>query len=157
MRQFVRELTWGLATLLLGLAAVRRWQDVVAIPFVAVSVSVVPTLAREYPHPDSLTAAAERIAHSDVFLLGRAPVIGEIVAPVETGRPATSAQLVLKAIVGGPPWQAVLDGVPGEPPGTVVEAGSDIGGFRVFAISRDSVVIGRRDSTWTLTLSRVSR
>jgi hypothetical protein len=69
---------------------------------------------------------------------------------------ATLPPLSLRAIVGGPPWQAVLAGVPGEPE-TMVAIGSDVRGLRVQSITRDEVVLRGGDSTWTLTMRPIPR
>src|SRR5262245_8094002 len=81
---------------------------------------------------DSALAGAEDLTVSnDPFRLANAPssvrfdpaaeAIG--VASAST-MPQPRPVLVLKAIVGGPPWQAVIDGIPGQPPGTFAQQGS---------------------------------
>ncbi len=60
-------------------------------------------------------------------------------------------QLLLKAIVGGPPWQAMVDGMPGSP-SIVVRAGQVVGALTVKAVGRDTVVVQGMDTTWKLTL-----
>ena len=64
--------------------------------------------------------------------------------------PAIRPALVLKAIIGGPPWQAVIDGIPGQPSGTVASAGARFDKLVVRSVSRDSVVVQGPDTTWTL-------
>jgi hypothetical protein len=58
--------------------------------------------------------------------------------------------LVLKAIVGGPPWQAVIDGIPGQPPGTLAVQGSKFDRILVKTITRDSVIVQGTDTVWVL-------
>ncbi|MGH7679626.1 MAG: hypothetical protein ACRENU_14240 [Gemmatimonadaceae bacterium] len=68
--------------------------------------------------------------------------------------PVVHPTLTLKGIVGGPPWQAVVDGLPGQPVGTVVSAGNVFDKLVVRSVSRDSVVIQSPDTTWRLTLTK---
>lgn len=54
----------------------------------------------------------------------------------------TPPRPLLKGVVGGPPWQAVLSGV--APPGAeqrLVRVGDTIGAFTLVAIGPDSVVV----------------
>lgn len=72
------------------------------------------------------------------------------VPPAPAPRPA----LVLKGIVGGPPWQAIIDGIPGQPSSTIAAAGAVFDKLVVRAVARDSVVVRGPDTTWVLTLDR---
>lgn len=64
--------------------------------------------------------------------------------------PAMRPALALKAIVGGPPWQAIVDGIPGQPAGTVVVNGMAFGKLTVRSVTRDSVLIQGPDTMWVL-------
>jgi hypothetical protein len=100
---------------------------------------------------------------NDVFRLANAPADARYDPREETatsrspggsGAPAVARSrptLVLKAIVGGPPWQAAVDGIPGQPPGTVVRAGMRFEHLVIRLVSRDSVVVQLPDTTWALT------
>ena len=108
---------------------------------------------------DSLDIAAEAIVANDPFRLANAPatvrfVAGQSQTIATPALPAPRPNLVLRAIVGGPPWQAVLDGLPGQPTGTVVTGGGSFDGIRIRAITRDTVVVESQDTTWKLTLKR---
>jgi hypothetical protein len=104
---------------------------------------------------DSLAAAEEAIVANDPFRLSNSPpavrydpaadgaVIGGLLSQP---RPL----LVLKAIVGGPPWQAVIDGIPGQPPGTLAQTGSKFDRLVVRAVTRDSVIVQGADTSWVL-------
>jgi hypothetical protein len=48
----------------------------------------------------------------------------------------------------------VLDGLPGQPTGTIVTGGGSFEGIRIRAITRDTVVVESQDTTWKLTLKR---
>ena len=62
--------------------------------------------------------------------------------------------LILVGVLGGPPWDALLDGIPGKDGSTMVHAGETIGGLRVRSITRDSVIVQGADTTWRLALKR---
>ena len=87
---------------------------------------------------------------ADVRFARRVPVVAVQAAPPPRVRP----RLVLKGIVGGPPWRAILDGLPGSPPGTIVATGGVFETLTIAAITRDTVVVQGADTTWRLTLSR---
>jgi hypothetical protein len=64
--------------------------------------------------------------------------------------------LVLKAIVGGPPWQALIDGIPGQPIGAIAEQGKRFNGFLVKLVTADSVVVQGPDTSWVLSFRKRS-
>jgi hypothetical protein len=68
--------------------------------------------------------------------------------------PPLRPTMTLKAIVGGPPWQAIVDGIPGQPQGTLVRAGNTFDRLTARAVTRDSVVIQGPDTTWVLSFRR---
>lgn len=146
---------------LLCLVTWRRWRAALPppnetqmrIPSVRHSAIAIPS--------ESLDVYLETIAANDPFRLSSRPAAvrfdarGDLTVP---GAPAavvaSRPQLVVKGIVGGPPWQAIVDGLPGQPPGTIVAAGATFERLVVRAVSRDSVIVQGPDTTWTLTLNR---
>jgi hypothetical protein len=110
---------------------------------------------------DSLGEAAANAAANDPFRLVNRPSTvrydahteGTVAGQMPTFVPPRP-QLVLKAIVGGPPWQAIVDGIPGQPPGTIIRSGIAFDKLTVRSVGRDTVVIQAPDTTWKLTLSR---
>jgi hypothetical protein len=114
---------------------------------------------------DSLAAAADLVAERDPFRLTHRPASADFRVEVTSGQPAylmpptaPRPPLVLKGIVGGPPWQAYLDGVPGREGGVLVARGDTLstpaGPLRIRAIGRDTVVVQAADTTWRLTVKR---
>lgn len=110
-----------------------------------------------------LDSAADAIASNDAFRLANEPaaVRYDPSDGTRAGRTASAPPLAplrptmtLKAIVGGPPWQAVVDGIPGRPPGTIVRAGNAFDRLVARRVTRDSVVIQGPDTTWVLTFQR---
>jgi len=153
-----RRVDFILTTLLIALVttACLRWRAVSPdeddTPFVAVAGprSTAP------PDADSMLVAMEQTVARNPFRLSRVPALvpyslrTNSLAPVGSTLPV----LVLRGIVGGPPWQAIIDGIPEQPSGTVVRSGSVFGVLEIQTVSRDTVVVRAADSTWRLTLSR---
>ena len=111
---------------------------------------------------DSLGEAAANAVANDPFRLANRPssvrydvkLEGGVGAPAQFVPPPVRPAFALKAIVGGPPWSAVVDGIPGQPPGTIVRTGIVFDKLTVRSVGRDTVVIAAPDTTWKLTLSR---
>ncbi len=112
--------------------------------------------------PRRLAEAASRVAAGDVFRLDRAPPpLGfQPAAPVDEGMPPPPPEpppyrppLAVTGIVG-PPWRAVLVGVPGRDGGVLVRAGDTLADLRVRSVSRGLVVVQGADTTWRLTVNR---
>jgi hypothetical protein len=102
-------------------------------------------------------AAAETTIANDPFRLSNSPpdinaASGgpKVVAPPRAARPL----LVLKAITGGPPWQAIVAGIPGQSGDAIVASGAALGALTVQTITRDTVIIRSSDTTWILSLKR---
>jgi hypothetical protein len=143
----------------LVVAGSRRWNA--ALPTMPVSTYAIPLLHESVAvgFDDSLAVAEEWIVSNDPFRVANAPTTvrydpGTDGVQSKTGAPVTPQArptFVLKAIVGGPPWQAIVDGIPGQPAGTVVRVGNVFDKLSIRAITRDSVVIKGPDTTWSLT------
>jgi hypothetical protein len=138
-------------------AAVARlqWDRVDAIGKPAsVNVSALRRVPSRAPI-DSLASAADAIVTNDPFRLSNSPPSVRF-DPESDGAPAAGLvsqprpNLILRAIVGGPPWQAVIDGLPGQPPGTLARAGSKFDRLVVRTVTRDSVIVQGADTAWTL-------
>lgn len=117
---------------------------------------------------DSLDAAVRRLAESDPFMMNGGAQAARLAtvsaAPASTmaalpggmvGIPLT-AGAALKA-VAGPPWTAVVAGLPGQSGQSVLMIGDTAGGYRVTAIHSDTVILRSRDSTLRLALPRETR
>jgi len=152
------------AAALIGLtgAGVMRWRA--AVPAVRhQNTSMGSTAAMP---PDSLEAtlaeAEDITTTNDPFRLANAPASVRFNPANENGGAASAAavappvrpNMTLKAIVGGPPWQAIVDGIPGQPQGTVVRTGNAFDRLVARAVTRDSVVIQGPDTTWVLSFRR---
>ena len=102
--------------------------------------------------------AAVSLVATDPFRAARQPspiayqpeLEGAPPPPPRAARPALS----VCGIMGGPPWSAVLEGVPGRDGGAVIHAGDTLGGLSVRAVKHDTVVITGADTTWRLAVRR---
>lgn len=106
-----------------------------------------------------LSEAASAIPAADPFRLERRPAAvaygtepspPNAMTPSLPGRPMLS----VSGIIGGPSWEAILDGIPGREGGVLVRAGQVIGELRIRTIRPDTVIVEGSDTTWILTLRR---
>lgn len=153
---------WCLAVTL-AVAAVVWWR--VSIPQGGVAAAIELSTPREPSDPDTATlaSAAGAVVANDVFRLDRKPssvAFQRVVAGIEpVPLPPVAAapprpMLVLSGIVGGPPWEALLDGVPGREGSVLVRAGDVLGSLTIRSIGRDTLIVRGTDTTWVLTLKR---
>lgn len=105
---------------------------------------------------DSLSALANRIAGADPFRLTRRPSPIAFGAAPENATPlppkAPKPPLALSGTIGGPPWIAVMDGVPGHEQSIAVRAGDTLAGLSVRSVTHDRIVVVGFDTTWRLTV-----
>lgn len=143
---------WAIAAVL-SAAGVIAWRRA--------STPTSPEIARAAAAPGAVPAplggAADRAAaatvEADPFRASRRPSAVAFVpqgeaapAPPRPPRPS----LAMTGSVGGPPWSAILEGVPGREGSVMVSAGDTIGGLRIRSVRRDSVVVQGADTTWRL-------
>lgn len=157
-----RLVDWGLwltAAACVGVGALEWWNV-----HAGSSIDAPPALATTAPaarlSPDSLAAAAERVAKTDPFRMERTPARVAYTpklenAPAVPPIPAPPRPpLAVAGIIGGPPWAALLDGVPGRSGSVVVHAGDTLGGLRVRVVRAALVIVSGADTTWRLTLKQ---
>jgi hypothetical protein len=107
---------------------------------------------------DSLESAVGDIADRNLFRPERTSAQEREVSP-PTGVAMTlgavpKPRLILRGVLGGPPWDAIIEGIPGRDGSVVVRAGESVGGITVRSVGRDTVRVRGLDTTWTLTLAR---
>jgi len=125
------------------------------------------------PHPPTVAAArtlvmfddesldsavAQTVAH-DVFRVERKPATvayslapGGFIAPAMPAAPVV--RISLQGTIGGPPWSAIISGIPGHDGTVVMSTGDTLGGVAIRHVGRDNVTVRVKDSTWTVTLGR---
>jgi hypothetical protein len=111
---------------------------------------------------DSL--AGERALDLDPFRIARHPSPVEYLSDADgMPPPAPPAPkppkplLAISGIVGGPPWAALIEGVPGREGTIVVRQGDTLGGLTVRRVGRDTVTVLGMDTTWKLAVRRTWR
>jgi len=62
--------------------------------------------------------------------------------------------LALAGLLGGPPWNALIEGVPGRESGLLIQLGDSANGVRFVALRGDTVLLAGFDTTWSLTARR---
>lgn len=155
----VERLLWG-ASLILAGAALLGWREIRERPIAAPPVIWPIAHSAAHPTPHALDSAAKAVTASDPFRLERRPSAvaygtepeGASAAP-EPPKPPKPA-LALAGIVGGPPWVALLDGVPGKNGSVLVHTGDTLAGLRIRSLGPSSITITGLDTTWKLTLKR---
>ena len=125
----------------------------VALSAPSVSVDMVPPDEAEFAH------AAELITASDPFRVQRRPaavrfLVDTVATPAQSPS-ITPTTLALAGIIGGPPWEALVEGLPNRDGATLVKRGDVFGSIKIVRVTRDSVVIVMPDSLRTLGLKRV--
>jgi hypothetical protein len=155
-RQMERVL-WGCAALaggvgLLGLRALepRIGEAAPALP--------VLTAVTGRPSADALDSAVGEIADRNLFRPERTRAEEQVAAtapgPTAMAVPSNKPHLVLKGVLGGPPWDAVVEGIPGREGAVVIRVGESVAGVSVRAIRRDTAYVRGFDTTWALPLTR---
>lgn len=164
MREFRVELVLAFACVALSAIAAMRWQraldDVMTTDFHATTIARVRDVTRI--DADSVDDAANVVVANDPFRLSNTPA-SVAYSPSLDGGPSALAQpvaarvrptLVLKGIIGGPPWQAIVDGIPGQPAGAIIRQGMSFDKLTIRTITRDTVFVLAPDTSWKLTLAR---
>jgi hypothetical protein len=149
-------LAWTVAALS-SMAGAAGWRATLRETTVARTSAV--GVASGIPQTDgqALASHAAKTVSGDPFRIERKPANVAFGVPPAASAPAPSAaqrpRLVVSGIIG-PPWRAVLEGIPGREGSTVVIEGQAFGELRVRSIRRDTVVVAGRDTTWKLTVRR---
>jgi hypothetical protein len=152
---------WGLAGLMLT-ASAAAWST--AVP-THPSESSLPkgrwrasTAAPTFIDSVELAAAADSVRDRDPFRWERQPASvrfnpWEPAAPRIAAVPTAPSKPVLSlvGIVGGPPWTALLEGVPERAAGVLLRLGEQTGGIRLEEVRGDTARFSGFDTTWVLT------
>jgi hypothetical protein len=159
-RRRLEALLWALAPAL-ALGAWLRARRPIDVPAVrSAAESPAPAAPNLVPRA-ALAAAGDAVRQGNPFRLDRAPAPVGFAAdpmaipeePAVAPPPPERPPLAVSGIVG-PPWAAVLEGVPGRDAGLLVRGGDAVGELRVRSVTRDLVVVQGPDTTWRLTVRR---
>jgi hypothetical protein len=170
------RLLWA-AALLLAAAGWVRWRRALPTSPPPAPAALAPPPAVRPRDPARLAAAGGAVARGNPFRLDRVPApvraagplglgsavgpgYGPYVPPAGYGAPPAytpppfAGAAVRVTGISGPPWEAVLEGVPGRPGAVVAREGDQFGDLRVRSISSDRVVVQGRDSIQRLQIQR---
>jgi hypothetical protein len=161
-RQLERGL-WIITVLVLGLigreVVLAYRNNVVAMPVSGHTTGsgAIPKMA-EFDS-DSLDSATSQTITHDPFRVDRKPaMVAFSIVPSGIGAPPVPAapivRIVLHGTIGGPPWRAIISGIPGRDGTIVVSAGDTLGTVTIRRVNKDGVTVSVRDSTWTINLAR---
>jgi hypothetical protein len=143
---------WGLACMFFAAAGVRT-ANFQAAPFVKPSL---PTARGVLPGVLSLRAEAGFVIGNNPFRLDRSAPTAESMGltageGIEVHAAPAGPALTLAGIIG-PPWRALLEGLPGVQGQILVAAGDRIGELSIRSVGHTQVVVAERDTTWILTM-----
>jgi hypothetical protein len=117
---------------------------------------IIPPARGASPRPAPGAERPQSVADHDPFRLERHPSPLAYKPELEGAPPAPPPPkaprppLVLAGILGGPPWEALIEGLPDKTGSVVVHAGDVFGDLKVRSVTRDSVIIRGADTTWRL-------
>lgn len=149
---------WSLAALA-GVLAVAGWRS----GLTAQGPAAVTAITSRVPPPepfdtDALQVATDSIAAGDPFRFEHRPSSVPYTVQAEGAPPPSplppKPKISVVGIIGGPPWEAVVEGIPGREGSVVVRQGETVGPLQFTSIKRDTVVVQGADTTWHLTLRR---
>ncbi len=126
-----------------------------ATPTVLSVIAAAPTR----PARDTLESAVDEIADRNLFRPERTsaeqhPSTQPTMPMAMPQPPSSKPRLVLRGVLGGPPWDAIIEGIPGHDGSVVLRAGQSLGGITVRAVRRDTAYARGLDTTWALPLAR---
>ena len=153
----LRWAAWAIAALIV-LASMRAWATVVP----SVRTPAPPMLPSPGSPPaidtTALDAAAAALRDRNPFRVARRPADVRF-SPWEprtqhsepTAPTPRRPTLALVGILGGPPWIALVEGIPGQESGVLLSVGQEANGIVLREIQGDTAVLVGLDSTWVLT------
>jgi hypothetical protein len=158
----IEIIAWAVAVMSV-VSAVWAWVN--SIPVAHVETGFIPPAPEASRHIDvkTILSASAVLRDRDPFRVERAPTSVRFgAAPVTPSEPAVETRperpkLVLAGIVGGPPWMALVEGVPGREGGVILVQGETMNGIRLDRLWSDSAALSDSDTTWVLSPKRVWR
>jgi hypothetical protein len=148
-------LLWTLA-IATGFAAVSAWKSAAAPAPVPTSWGTTSGSPAPTGTTPNLTVAVARLQERNPFRFDRRPAAvrydpWQPPTAIATAQVASRTIPVITGILGGPPWLAVVEGLPGQESAVVLGIGERSSGHTVRAIRGDTVVIATEDTVFRLT------
>jgi hypothetical protein len=146
---------WVVTMLALIATTFVRWRRPDA-PHVATLTIPAVLVTRDISNEPLLDSMASEIVSHDPFRLAHMPAHARYAVTTQSATGISPAAresppaMTLKAIAGGPPWQALIDGVPGQAGAVLVRSGTVLDRLSIGSITRSGVVVRGSDTTWVL-------
>lgn len=160
MKRHTLEIGFAALALALGVSAARQ---AAGDQLLDAPVPVPPAAAQSSARASSavLERARDNLVRRNPFRINRAPgaragqptALASMSAPV-TRIPMPRPSLTVRAIVGGPPWSALVDGLPNARGATVVREGDRFDWITIGAITRDTLTAAAGDTAWKFGVPR---
>lgn len=154
-------MTIALRGILLSWAVIVGIGGVVLVALAAPRVPGATWTISEVPDADTtirgdLGEVVLRVVAADLFRLERKPATLPFGVPEPVSAPAGAPARVAPIVSGmiGPPWKALVEGMPGRTGGVLVAAGDTVGSYRILRVSSSYVEIQAPDTLWRLTVRR---
>lgn len=161
------QLLWAFA-LGIALAGWVRWRHALPVSAHAGRPSLAAPPTPRAAAPARLGSASEAVARGNPFRLDRAPAPqGQLGMMMSTGDPPSyspgggsyappgfGGPPLRVTGISGPPWEALLEGIPGKQGAVVVRPGDRVEDLRIRSISSELVVVQGQDTTWRLQIKR---
>ena len=157
IRRMVFAVSWSSTVLVCALGGAETYAVLHPAPRARGQIQIPPLAIAPTPLPNAAAhdSALGAIIEGNLFRRDRSPA-------VVTAQPAASPpkaiiqrpHLELRGLMGGPPWQVLLDGVPGHQSSVLMRVGQSIGGITVTAVNAGTVVLNGADTIWQLTLRK---
>lgn len=116
---------------------------------------------REEQGEEQRAELTDSIIEHDPFRLARRPADMPFGSSSEKSLPSAPPvqrpALVLAGIVGGPPWEALLEGIPGREGSVVARTGEEVAGFLLVRVDRRGVTLRGHDTTVVLAVRRAGQ
>ncbi len=160
MRRIAEASVWALAVGAV-VGSVTAWTR--AIPDARVEPRLVPWLPGEPRRIEiqEIRGAATTLRDRNPFRIERAPTSLRFGSPPAVPEPVAAESqlpnLALAGIVGGPPWLALVEGIPGREIGAILVEGAELNGIRLERLRGDTAVLSGLDTTWVLLPKRAWR
>lgn len=154
------QLVWSMTALAVmsGALVMRREVSSLTVHVIRPQATSAPVTIAAVPARQAAEDRVATIVDGDLFRSERRVPDSILAAPPAqvAARPpaAPKPRLVLQGLVGGPPWDAIVQGLPGHDGSYVVRAGDSVGGLKIRSVRRDGATIRGMDTTWVLTLGR---
>jgi hypothetical protein len=159
-RRRLERLLWVLALVAAGIAWA-RWRQVLPEPETSGPAAAAVPRPAYAADGAALASATAKVTAGNPFRLDRAPApIGYSPDPPpgfgshEFRPPAPPRPPLEVTGIVGPPWEALLTGVPGREGAVIVKPGDVLGDLRVRSVTRENVVVQAPDTTWRLSVKR---